>query len=465
MGTPRTPTQVKATPAAPNKPVQRRSLRNQTPSSSDMVTPSPKIIQDSQQEIIRETPGYQQSHEENYAELLTMLGGINGQLTPHLKHTGRPTETQHKLSDIFDALNDMRHRIKQMKQDTRDTNPPYKDNIDQRLDKMETKLEAKLEAKLEEISNLVKSTAKTWAQVTATGTTMNGGGRIRNMEGDPTNKVSNENTERKQQLRKQQQECELVLTTNPNEKQTKEELENLHPKAIVEQLRNVINTSKTTGEKPKLLGIHKLNTGLRLFFNTAEEAKTAHNVNWSLAYSGLEVHRPKYGIVVHSVRREELDIEDQQTTIKQLEEANNLTIIEVKPLRGNWPKITPHHSIIIFTENIEAANECLKRDTIFINYQTHPVERYLPQMRITQCFKCYGYGHRAKEYRKQRKYGKCMSEEHETNMCEEQKQCCTQCKGEHPAWSFKCPSRKAESERLADIKRQGSPFFQQLINE
>jgi hypothetical protein len=65
-----------------------------------------------------------------------------------------------------------------------------------------------------------------------------------------------------------------------------------------------------------------------------------------------------------------------------------------------------HHSLLVFIEDIDTANKCIQKG-ILINYQMYPTEKYVPQLRIKQCFNCHGYRHRANECKDKRKCGRC----------------------------------------------------------
>ena len=71
---------------------------------------------------------------------------------------------------------------------------------------------------------------------------------------------------------------------------------------------------------------------------------------------------------------------------------------QVIPLRGTQKHlntIAAHHSIVIFTHSVEQADECL-RHGMFIKGRYYSPEKYIPKFNITQCYKCYKFGHLAK---------------------------------------------------------------------
>lgn len=255
----------------------------------------------------------------------------------------------------------------------------------------------------------------------------------------------------------------LDLSTTRVNEQVKQELAKLHPRDIIERCRHAIDQTKMGGQKPTLLATNKLSNGLRLHFKSASDAQKARDVNWSLTAPGLEIHEPWYGLVAHGLSKADLNIEDQEKAIKELEDANkshNLKVEQVRPLRPNKQGTAEHHSIVIFTKQIEVANQCIKKN-IIINHQCFQVERYTPQTQIMQCFNCYEYGHRARECKNHRRCGRCAKEGHGTSQCEETEPQCSQCEGKHVAWDFECPTRKVVSQRRRGEKRQGDPYFKE----
>jgi hypothetical protein len=78
---------------------------------------------------------------------------------------------------------------------------------------------------------------------------------------------------------------------------------------------------------------------------------------------------------------------------------------------------------------------------------------------ITQCFKCYQYGHVGHRCRNTQRCGFCAAPGHATNDCIGKEDCtkhqCVLCHGNHPSWAKECPVRakQAEAAKLAYINR------------
>jgi hypothetical protein len=71
---------------------------------------------------------------------------------------------------------------------------------------------------------------------------------------------------------------------------------------------------------------------------------------------------------------------------------------------------------------------------------------------MTQCFKCYHYGHIAMTCKKLQTCGNC-AKGHPSAACptsnDPRTYSCSNCKGKHQAWDRACPARKSEAERAA----------------
>lgn len=186
-------------------------------------------------------------------------------------------------------------------------------------------------------------------------------------------------------------------------------------------------------------------------------------MDWNKAYKGLAVHKPQFGFAIHGVPSDELDIgtpELHDAKAREWEQANEgrgIKISRITTLRRKPNTTAIHQSIVVFTEDANVADECIKRGFI-INFGIHEAERYIPQLQITQCFNCWGYGHRAHQCKAKQKCGRCGKEGHEHQGCSTEA-CCAKCNKEHEAWHHNCTARTKEREKLAEIKKKTSPYY------
>ena len=145
--------------------------------------------------------------------------------------------------------------------------------------------------------------------------------------------------------------------------------------------------------------------------------------------------RMEYGIVIHGVPKRFM--ENIEEFMENFEEANEIKVKRVTLLTKNTRNPdAPTQSIVIFTESLEGANKCLD-DTVIIERRLFQVERYKPQCRVKQCFKCQAYGHKADICKNKPKCGKC-AQEHETRNCNSEELKCANCKGAHAAGDHEC---------------------------
>src|SRR6266516_3207034 len=284
---------------------------------------------------------------------------------------------------------------------------------------------------------------------------------------DPRAVQRAERRRQEQILRRERAKYEVTLTAAAAPDETKNRLAMLHEREITQRCQHAIDVSFRNEyvNRPRLYGINKLaQNNIRLQCRTPEQAEELQNINWGLAFKGLCVYRPKFGIVVHSVPKAELDVtcldneDSRNLQAAKIHHDNTLPVTKIAPLhRKNSERASTHHSLVIFTDNPDAADRCIKYG-LYINYRRYRVERYAPHLQITQCFKCYDYGHRALHCKRKVKCGKC-GEEHTTKECMSTVQKCAQCGDAHEAWHYECPMRIAESRRLEELKRQASPLF------
>jgi hypothetical protein len=137
---------------------------------------------------------------------------------------------------------------------------------------------------------------------------------------------------------------------------------------------------------------------------------------------------------------------------------HNIAIKDITPLIRKRQDNKVDESIVVFTDDVQAANNCIKRG-FYINCERKFLERYCPHLRITQCFKCHNYGHQATQCKHTKRCGNCGDEGHNTNECHSGEAKCVHCNKAHPAWHHECATRKAESQRLNEMKKNTSPYF------
>lgn len=230
---------------------------------------------------------------------------------------------------------------------------------------------------------------------------------------------------------------------------------------ITERLQGAVRQATITGPVPTILGVQKLKSSdIRFRCETEEEAERLREVDWSKAYPGIEVRRPKYGVVIHGIPIEEIDphqdnMEDHARDMEIQNEKLNLKIARLRTLKPP-NKLAPHArytSFVIQTHEPEAADKCLKSG-IHYNCRLYPAEKHTPQLQLTQCFNCQKWGHRASHCRGKETCAKC-GDKHASKDCTKEGNLeakCANCGDNHPAWHRDCPHRMREIKRIDEMK-------------
>jgi len=311
-----------------------------------------------------------------------------------------------------------------------------------------------IETAIIEMKTQMKSAVKTYAQAATT---------------PPTElakaKISPERKKILEEGRKERRKYEITLTANNAPEDIKSTIESTDNKGITAQCQKAINKANIKN-KPTLKGVNKLAKNiLRLYFETAEETERVReaDIEWEEAYPGLTVHKPKYGVVVHGVPTEAIDLDKtHDETLRQWEMENTnkqLKIVNAIPLRRREKhKTAAHQSVVIFTESPTVADECIKIG-FNLNCQRLKTEKYSPNLHINQCYKCHKYGHRSTNCKRKEVCGKCGQDNHRTIECNAEKPCCVNCGEDHEAWNVKCARRTEEGNKLHKLRMDALPLF------
>jgi Zinc knuckle len=320
------------------------------------------------------------------------------------------------------------------------------------LNEVREEIKAEIRAEIKALGDEMKETMKsekTYAQATVAAPTSKPGSL-----GPRPSKVHEQRTTTRQE------QAKLEVTLQATTDDAKEKLSAMSYKEITEGIQTTINTNVFTDNKPVLFGVSKpTNDGtVRLRCKTEEDAKTLRKLDWEAATKGLQVRKPKYGIVVHKVDKSDYDsLMDPRNldTIKQMQQDNELSIANIAPLLRK----DDNDSIIIFTTNLHKADRCIKQG-IYINYCLYNAQKFAPELQTTQCYNCGEYGHRVAQCKKKHRCGKCGKDNHGTRDCKHTgKPKCSNCQGNHENWHHECPTRTTERRRLNGLRSRTSPFF------
>jgi hypothetical protein len=86
---------------------------------------------------------------------------------------------------------------------------------------------------------------------------------------------------------------------------------------------------------------------------------------------------------------------------------------------------------------------------LVLHHELHDCEPFDGNCVVTQCFKCYRYGHVGHNCHNTQRCGVCAAPGHVTNDClgkeDRTKHQCVNCQGKHQSWARECPERKKQT--------------------
>ena len=219
----------------------------------------------------------------------------------------------------------------------------------------------------------------------------------------------------------------------------------------------------------KVVAAHQLKSGdIQVFTSTtAETSRLKQNKEW---LRGLGEHAelivPTYGVIVHDVPTNSINVKDQGTAIEQILADNHTVIPNAEVSYIGWltkeAALKRASSIVVEFTDPESANAIIYAGMAWEG-QIHQCELYDRACRVMQCFRCYHYCHITTQCNASQVCGYC-AEPHETKHCKQKEverftPRCAVCKGAHTAWSNACPARKKEMQRVARAKQARSVYW------
>jgi hypothetical protein len=229
-------------------------------------------------------------------------------------------------------------------------------------------------------------------------------------------------------------------------------------------------TQNNAGTKlVKVVAAYQLKSGdIQIFTSTTAEAATLkENSRW---LGGLGEHAevvvPTYGVIVHGIPTNSINVNDQRATIEQILADNHTVIPRAKISHVGWltkeGTLKRASSIVVEFTDPRMANATIYAGLAWEG-QIHQCQLYDRACRIKQCFRCYNYGHITTQCNASQVCGYC-AEHHETKHCRRRgvegfTPRCAVCKDSHTAWSNACPARKKETERIERAKDARSIYW------
>ena len=172
----------------------------------------------------------------------------------------------------------------------------------------------------------------------------------------------------------------------------------------------------------KVVAAHQLKSGdIKVFTSTTAEAtQLKENKEW-LKVLGAQAKLivPTFGVVVHGIPTNSINIKDQYATIDQIIADNHTVIPNAKIAFVGWltkeGNLKRASSIVVeFTDPV-MANAVIYAGMAW-DGQIHQCQLYDRACRVLQCFRCYHYGHITTQCNAAQVCGYC-AELHETKHC------------------------------------------------
>jgi hypothetical protein len=219
----------------------------------------------------------------------------------------------------------------------------------------------------------------------------------------------------------------------------------------------------------KVVAAHQLKSGnIQIFTSTTAEALQLKEYKGWIRGLGeqAELVVPTYGVIVHGISTNSINIKDQKATIQQMLADNYTVIPRTEISYVGWltkeSTLKRASSIVVEFTDPEMANAIIYAGMVWDGH-IHQCQLYDRACRVKQCFRCYNYGHIGTQCSASQVCGYC-TEQHETKHCrlkgmEGFTPRCAVCKGAHTAWSNACPARKKELERVEQAKQARSIYW------
>jgi len=167
---------------------------------------------------------------------------------------------------------------------------------------------------------------------------------------------------------------------------------------------------------------------------------------------GAHIKMREFAVIAHGVRVNQvqgsLDEQIEQVYKQNPGLRGNVDILRVafrKRLIRSGRTTGP---LIISMAEPEQANRLIDAGLV-LHHELHDCEPFDGNCVVTQCFKCYRYGHVGHNCHNTQRCGVCAAPGHVTNDClgkeDRTKHQCVNCQGKHQSWARECPERKKQT--------------------
>ncbi len=255
----------------------------------------------------------------------------------------------------------------------------------------------------------------------------------------------------------------LVLTQKfvPSKLLNEVTIKTVSDAAQLQPSRSIIGAiNKARAGKPgKVIAARSLKSGdvLVIADTPSTKALLEQDMAWTTVIAGkTRVQGHRFIVMAHAVKVSRVDQNEQAKSITFIESQNPTLKSRGKILHISWrPKMLKrgktHWPLLLKVKTHGEANT-LVPEGLLHDGELKDYELFIEDCTLTQCYRCYHYGHTAKTCKGRRNCGNC-AKKYASNNCPTSKNpttsfCCN-CKGKQIAWSRLCPERAAQASRAA----------------